>query len=134
MIAGFFSSHHTEKKLNADYTVLQIELKGFQVYWDLLLTACFYEVRHLKPRWDLLSEILFILSLHQKYIPPEWDNFHPSYPTCLFISSCVTFIVYLLCFCFCFNFQLVKTSLLLKFYKISWTFSCHNCNNTPNLN
>ena len=30
MIAGLFSSHHTEKKLNADDTVFQIELKGFR--------------------------------------------------------------------------------------------------------
>ena len=42
-----------------------------------------------------LSEILFVPRLHDKNIPPERDIFRRSWPACLFLSSYVTFIVYL---------------------------------------
>ena len=52
-----------------------------------------------------LAEVLFILRLHEKYIPPDWDTFYYSQPVSLFLSSDVTFIVYLFQFQFTYLFQ-----------------------------
>ena len=76
------------------------EIKGLFI-WDETSHLC--EMSH-------LSEILYMPHLHEKYIPPEWDSFHPNYPACLFLRSYVTFIVYLFQFQFTYLFQFQITN------------------------
>ena len=80
-----------------------------------------------------LSEILFIPRLHEKNISSELDTFHPRQPACLFLSSDVTFIVYLF-FCFYFKFELLISIRTAKFYEMNCTFSSNKYKNMPSLN